>query len=50
MWMRIQGVPEERFPSIAKILHIICWIVPVTITLAIVVEERHGHYDWYVLA
>jgi len=46
MWMRIQGVPEERFPSIAKILHIICWIVPVTITLAIVVEERHGHYDW----
>lgn len=50
MWMRIRGVPEERFPLVAKVLHVVCWVVPTIIALIVVADKGdEEHYDWYVV-
>jgi hypothetical protein len=46
MWMRIRGVPEERFPPVAKVLHAVSWIVPVTVVLVVVADKQDEEYDW----
>jgi len=45
MWMRIKGVPQDRFVSMAKLLHAFCWALPVVILFVVVAVEIDDIYE-----
>lgn len=52
MWMRIRGIPQDRYKSMALLLHALCWTLSLCILLIVIADEATSETppDWYAIS